>query len=148
MTYTQVWYIIWIIISSPTDFHSEKIGLIRVTYDPLSVLELINKGCGNKSVYLQIMAILWRYTDLLPHPLLICYWHINLFCHVLHIQFCLIFTFPSQKSFIWGLPDFFVRFYLTGICLNKFLFVSFKSFHGFLYKQCKRYVGFGNSINQ
>ena len=34
MTYTQVWYIIGIIGSSPTDFHSEKIGLIRVTYDP------------------------------------------------------------------------------------------------------------------
>ena len=27
---------------SPTDFLSEKIGLIRVTYDPLSVLGLIN----------------------------------------------------------------------------------------------------------
>ena len=34
MTYTQVWYIIGIVSSSPTDFHSEKIGLIRVTYDP------------------------------------------------------------------------------------------------------------------
>ena len=29
-----MWYIIWILGSSPTDFHSEKIGLIRVTYDP------------------------------------------------------------------------------------------------------------------
>ena len=35
---TQVWYIIGIISSSPTHFHSEKIGLIRVTYDPLTVL--------------------------------------------------------------------------------------------------------------
>ena len=34
LTYTQVWYIIGIVSSSPTDFHSEKIGLIRVTYDP------------------------------------------------------------------------------------------------------------------
>ena len=42
LTYPQVWYIIGIVSSSPTDFHSEKIGLIRVTYDPLSVLGLIN----------------------------------------------------------------------------------------------------------
>ena len=42
VTYTQVWYIIGIVSSSPTDFHSEKIGLIRVTYDPLSILGLIN----------------------------------------------------------------------------------------------------------
>ena len=34
VTYTQVWYIIGIISSSPTHFHSEKIGLFRVTYDP------------------------------------------------------------------------------------------------------------------
>ena len=34
VTYSQVWYIIGIVSSSPTDFHSEKIGLIRVTYDP------------------------------------------------------------------------------------------------------------------
>ena len=34
VTYTQVWYIIGIVSSSPTHFHSEKIGLIRVTYDP------------------------------------------------------------------------------------------------------------------
>ena len=45
LTYTQVWYIIGIVSSSPTDFHSEKIGLIRVTYDPLSVLGLINILC-------------------------------------------------------------------------------------------------------
>ena len=42
VTYTQVWYIIGIVSSSPTHFHSEKIGLIRVTYDPLPVLGLIN----------------------------------------------------------------------------------------------------------
>ena len=30
VTYTQVWYIIGIVSSSPTDCHSEKIGLIRV----------------------------------------------------------------------------------------------------------------------
>ena len=36
----------------------------------------ISKGCGNKSAYLQILAILWKYTDLLPHPLKI---NINLF---------------------------------------------------------------------
>ena len=29
-TYTQVWYIYGIVSSSPSDFHSEKIGLIRV----------------------------------------------------------------------------------------------------------------------
>ena len=34
VTYSQVWYIIGIVRSSPTHFHSEKIGLIRVTYDP------------------------------------------------------------------------------------------------------------------
>ena len=28
-----------------------------------------NKGCGSKSVYLQILAVLWKYTDLLRHPL-------------------------------------------------------------------------------
>ena len=33
---------IGIVSSSPTHFHSENIGLIRVTYDPLSVLGLIN----------------------------------------------------------------------------------------------------------
>ena len=42
VTYTQVWYIIGIVSSSPTDFHSEKIGLIRVNYEPLSVLGFIN----------------------------------------------------------------------------------------------------------
>ena len=34
VTYSQVWYIIGIVSSSPTHFHSEKIGLIRVTYNP------------------------------------------------------------------------------------------------------------------
>ena len=34
VTYTQVRYIIGIVILSHTDFYSEKIGLIRVTYDP------------------------------------------------------------------------------------------------------------------
>ena len=42
LTYTQVWYIIGIVSSSPTQFHSEKIGLFWVTYDPLSVIGLIN----------------------------------------------------------------------------------------------------------
>ena len=42
MTYTQVWYIICIVSSCSANLHSEKIGLIRVTYDPLSVLGLIN----------------------------------------------------------------------------------------------------------
>ena len=42
VTYSQVWYIIRIVSLSPTHFHSDKIGLIRVTYDPLSVLGLIN----------------------------------------------------------------------------------------------------------
>ena len=38
MTYSQVWYIIGIVSSSSTHFHSEKIGLIRVTYDlPVSI---------------------------------------------------------------------------------------------------------------
>ena len=32
VTYTQVWYIIGIVSLSPTYFHSERIGLIRVTY--------------------------------------------------------------------------------------------------------------------
>ena len=30
------------------------------------------KGCGSKSVYFQILAILLKYTDLLPHPLYCC----------------------------------------------------------------------------
>ena len=34
VTYTQVLYIIGTISSSPNYFHSERIGLIRVTYDP------------------------------------------------------------------------------------------------------------------
>ena len=33
------------------------------------LIQLLHKGCGNKSVYLQILAIPWKYTDLLPHPL-------------------------------------------------------------------------------
>ena len=38
MTYTQVLYAIQIVSSSPTHFHSEIIGLIRVTYDlPVSI---------------------------------------------------------------------------------------------------------------
>ena len=38
VTYTQVWSIIWIDSSCPTDFHSEKIGLIKVTYGlPVSI---------------------------------------------------------------------------------------------------------------
>ena len=38
VTYSQVWYIIGIVSSSPTYFHSEKIGLIRVNYDtPVSI---------------------------------------------------------------------------------------------------------------
>ena len=41
VTYTQVWYIIGIISSIPTNFHSETIGLIWVTIDPLSELGLI-----------------------------------------------------------------------------------------------------------
>ena len=32
LTYTQVWYIIGIVSSSPTHFHSERIGLIRGSY--------------------------------------------------------------------------------------------------------------------
>ena len=28
-----------------------------------------NKRCGSKSVYFQRTASIWRYTDLLPHPL-------------------------------------------------------------------------------
>ena len=40
MTYSQVWYIIGIVRSSLTHFHWEKIGLIRVTYDPLSVFRV------------------------------------------------------------------------------------------------------------
>ena len=39
MTYTQVWYVIGIVSSSPTYFHSESIGLIRVTtYLPLQLI--------------------------------------------------------------------------------------------------------------
>ena len=37
-------------------------------YSPISS-NSPNKGCGNKSVYFQILSILWKYTDLLPHPL-------------------------------------------------------------------------------
>ena len=32
LTYTQVWYIIGIVSSSPTHFHLEKIGLIREAF--------------------------------------------------------------------------------------------------------------------
>ena len=34
MTYTQVWYIIGIVSSSPTDIHSEKIGLTMPSQIP------------------------------------------------------------------------------------------------------------------
>ena len=51
LTYTQVWYIIGIVSSSPTHFHSEKIGLIRVTYDP-PVSIRVNKYL--KSCYLSL----------------------------------------------------------------------------------------------
>ena len=38
VTYTQVWYIIGIVSSSPTYFHSERIGLTRVTtYLPICI---------------------------------------------------------------------------------------------------------------
>ena len=33
VTYTQVWYMIGIVSSSTTHYHSDRIGLIRVTYD-------------------------------------------------------------------------------------------------------------------
>ena len=54
MTDTQVWYILGIVSSSPTVLHSEKIGLIMVTYDPLSVLGLIN----NIVTYTQVWYII------------------------------------------------------------------------------------------
>ena len=37
-----MWYIIGIVSSRPFDFHSQKIGLIRVTYDP-PVSKRVNK---------------------------------------------------------------------------------------------------------
>ena len=49
VTYTQVWYIIGIVSSSPTHFHSEKIGLIGVTIDPLSTVGLIWHSEGTYS---------------------------------------------------------------------------------------------------
>ena len=45
---------------------------------------ILYKGCGNKSVYLQLLAILQKYTNLLPHPLIIsccgCGCHFGPFC--------------------------------------------------------------------
>ena len=32
-------------------------------------ITFVYKGYGSKFVYLQILTILWKYTDLLPHPL-------------------------------------------------------------------------------
>ena len=49
VTYTQVWYIVGIVSSSPTHFHSEKIGLIGVTIDPLSTVGLIWHSEGTYS---------------------------------------------------------------------------------------------------
>ena len=38
VTFSQVWYIIGIVSSSQTHFHSEKIGLVRVNYElPVSI---------------------------------------------------------------------------------------------------------------
>ena len=54
VTYTQVWYIIGIVSSSPTDFHSEKIGLIRVTYDP-PVSIMVNKYLKSRSFSLSLV---------------------------------------------------------------------------------------------
>ena len=34
-----------------------------------AILSHFDKGCGSKFVDLQILAILWKYTNLLPHPL-------------------------------------------------------------------------------
>ena len=31
----------------------------------------LHKGCGCKSVYFQFTAYFWKYTDLLPHPLIL-----------------------------------------------------------------------------
>ena len=50
VTYNQVWYIIGIVSSSPTDFHSEKIGLIRVTNDP-PVSIRVNKYLKSLSLF-------------------------------------------------------------------------------------------------
>jgi len=32
---------------------------------------MLHKGCGSKSVYFQRIVSIWRYTNLLPHPLLL-----------------------------------------------------------------------------
>ena len=58
MTYTQVWYIIGIVSSSPTDFHSEKIGLIRVTYDS-TVSIRINKYLKSLSLSVSLSISYW-----------------------------------------------------------------------------------------
>ena len=51
-TFTQAWYIIGIVSSSPTHLHSENIGLIRVNKYPLSVLGLTN-------ISLSLCEIFW-----------------------------------------------------------------------------------------
>ena len=53
----QVWYIVGIVSSSPTHFHSEKIGLIGVTIDPQSVLALILHSEGTYSEVWNITGI-------------------------------------------------------------------------------------------
>ena len=35
----------------------------------ISKTQYVDKGCGNKSEYLHLLAVLGKYTDLLPHPL-------------------------------------------------------------------------------
>ena len=54
-----MWYIIWIISSSPTDFTSEKIGLNRVTYDP-PVSIRVNKYLKFCSLFLSLFFFSFR----------------------------------------------------------------------------------------
>ena len=49
-----------------------RIWILRLLKIKLNIdfLSKANKGCDKKSVYLQIPAIFWKFTDLIPHPLI------------------------------------------------------------------------------
>ena len=46
----------------------------------ICIVHSIHKGCGNKSVYFQRIASIWRYKDLFPHPL-------KLIFHIFYAKF-------------------------------------------------------------
>ena len=93
MTSTQVWYIIGIVSSSPTDFHSEKIGLIRVTYDPPVSLR-VNKYL--KSHSLSLFLFFFSLSLSLSLSLFFLFSDLIVWSLTLKRSFILFFMFPVE----------------------------------------------------